>query len=156
MRTIERLLAEYGESHQHPTNKAVHWVCVPMIMFSLLALLYAIPFFTERSWWANWAALLLVAAWVYYARLSLPLLAGFILLGLAMLAGIHALSAMVGHAPGLLAIWAVIIFSMAWVGQFWGHKVEGKKPSFLRDVQFLLIGPAWLMHFLYKRAGIAY
>jgi uncharacterized membrane protein YGL010W len=55
-------------------------------------------------------------------------------------------------------LWVIslIIFFVAWIGQFYGHKVEGKKPSFLKDIQFLLIGPAWLMHFIYKRLGIPY
>ena len=58
------------------------------------------------------------------------------------------------NAP--LWVISLIIFFVAWVGQFYGHKVEGKKPSFLKDIQFLLIGPAWLMHFIYKRLGIPY
>jgi len=58
----------------------------------------------------------------------------------------------------LAPLWVVCIavFVLAWIGQFYGHKVEGKKPSFLKDIQFLLIGPAWLMHFIYKRLGIPY
>lgn len=53
-------------------------------------------------------------------------------------------------------IWqfALTLFVLAWAGQFWGHKVEGKKPSFFKDIQFLLIGPAWLLSFLYRRFGI--
>ena len=46
--------------------------------------------------------------------------------------------------------------TLAWIVQFYGHKIEGKKPSFLKDIQFLMIGPAWLMHFIYKKIGIAY
>jgi uncharacterized membrane protein YGL010W len=55
-------------------------------------------------------------------------------------------------------LWLVsaIVFVVAWIGQFYGHKVEGKKPSFLKDIQFLLIGPAWLLHFIYRRLGIPY
>jgi uncharacterized membrane protein YGL010W len=55
-------------------------------------------------------------------------------------------------------LWLVslVIFAVAWIGQFYGHKVEGKKPSFFKDIQFLLIGPAWLMHFVYKKLGIPY
>ena len=53
-------------------------------------------------------------------------------------------------------LWMVSIglFVAAWVVQFWGHKVEGKKPSFLKDVEFLMIGPAWLLSFIYERLGI--
>jgi uncharacterized membrane protein YGL010W len=45
---------------------------------------------------------------------------------------------------------SLLIFVVAWVGQFYGHHIEGKKPSFLKDLQFLLIGPAWVLEKLSK------
>ena len=138
------------------TNKFIHWVCVPAIMFSLLALLFSIPFFIERTWWANWAFVFLVLAWIYYARLSTIMLVGFMIIGSLMLWGIVSLYAATDYNAGKLALWALIIFVVAWIGQFIGHKIEGKKPSFLQDLQFLLIGPAWLMSFIFKKIGIGY
>jgi uncharacterized membrane protein YGL010W len=55
-----------------------------------------------------------------------------------------------------LAWLAVIVFVVAWVGQFIGHKIEGRRPSFLTDVQYLLIGPAWLMSKAMTRFGVRY
>ncbi|MBL0007271.1 MAG: DUF962 domain-containing protein [Saprospiraceae bacterium] len=156
MRPIDQLLETYGESHKNATNKLIHWVCVPAIMFSLLTLLFAIPFFVERSLWANWAFVLLVGAWIYYARLSMTMLIGFVVIGGLMLLGIMGLYGLAGYDAGTLALYAVIIFVVAWIGQFIGHKIEGKKPSFLQDVQYLLIGPAWLLHFIFKKVGINY
>ena len=156
MRPIDLLLETYGESHKNATNKLINWVCVPAIMFSLLTLLFAIPFFVERSLWANWAFVLLVGAWIYYARLSMTMLIGFIVIGGLMLLGIMGLYGLAGYDAGTLALYAVIIFVVAWIGQFIGHKIEGKKPSFLQDVQYLLIGPAWLLHFIFKKVGINY
>ncbi len=156
MRTIDTLLATYGESHQNPVNKLIHWICVPSIMFSLLALLFAIPFLGERTWWGNWAMVLLAGAWIYYARLSFSMLTGFIVIGGLMLWGIFRLYVASGFEPGKLALWALIIFVVAWIGQFIGHRIEGKKPSFLQDLQFLLIGPAWLLHFVFKKIGLKY
>jgi uncharacterized membrane protein YGL010W len=156
MRTIDQLLETYGESHMNATNKLIHWVCVPAIMFSLLALLFAIPFFSERTMWANWAFVFLVGAWIYYARLSVIMFIGFVVIGGLMLWGINGLYAMAGYEASKLALYAVVIFVVAWIGQFIGHKIEGKKPSFLQDMQFLLIGPAWLMHFIFKKLGIVY
>lgn len=156
MRTIDQLLNTYGESHRNATNKLIHWVCVPAIMFSLLTLLFAIPFFGERQLWANWAFVLLIGAWIYYARLSVTMLGGFLIIGGLMLWGITRLYAATGYDAGKLAIWALVIFVVAWIGQFIGHQIEGKKPSFLQDVQFLLIGPAWLLHFIFKKTGIKY
>jgi len=156
MRTIDQLLETYGESHKNATNKLIHWVCVPAIMFSLLMMLFAIPFFLEKSLWANWAFVFLVGAWIYYARLSIIMLVGFMVIGGLMLWGIMGVYNLVFHGDQTLAVYAVVIFVVAWIGQFIGHKIEGKKPSFLKDVQYLLIGPAWLLHFIFKKVGIGY
>ncbi|MEZ4961271.1 MAG: Mpo1-like protein [Saprospiraceae bacterium] len=155
-KAIDSLLEKYGESHQNGINKFIHWICVPSIMFSLLGLLYAIPFPVERGLFTNWAAVLLLAALVYYLRLSVPMFLGFVVIGGLMLYGIDAIYEMTIGDAGMLAIISLAIFVIAWIGQFIGHKIEGKKPSFLEDVQFLLIGPAWLLHFIFKKVGIAY
>ncbi|ALD21194.1 DUF962 domain-containing protein [Hymenobacter sp. DG25A] len=154
--TLNALLAEYGESHQNPTNKLVHWICVPLIMFSLLGLLWSVPMpagVHALSPWLNLATVVMVLAVVYYFRLSVPLAIGMVLITVVMAMGIRLIDAESG-----LPLWTIslIIFVLAWVGQFWGHKVEGKKPSFLKDLQFLLIGPLWLLHFVYRRLGWQY
>ena len=156
MKQIETLLNTYGESHMNATNKLIHWVCVPAIMFSLFTLLYAIPFFGERTWYANWATVVLVLAWIYYMRLSMIMFLGFVVIGLLIIWGIEGLYQLSGYNAGKLALYGLIIFAVAWIGQFIGHKIEGKKPSFLQDVQYLLIGPAWLMHFIFKKLNIGY
>ncbi len=155
-KTIDNLLEKYGESHQNGTNKLIHWVCVPSIMFSLFGLLYAIPFPVERSLFLNWGAVFLAAALVYYLRLSLPMFLGFVVIGGLMLWGVNAIYMATFGDAAMLALVSLAIFVVAWIGQFIGHKIEGKKPSFLEDVQFLLIGPAWLLHFIFKKVGIAY
>lgn len=154
MATINQLLEKYGESHQNHTNKMIHWICVPAIMFSLLGLLYQIPFpLTGKGLFTNWAAVFLALALVYYLRLSIPMFLGFIVVGGLLLWGIHAVSIASGPNAG----WVMLgIFVVAWIGQFIGHKIEGKKPSFLQDLQFLLIGPAWLLHFIYDQLGVRY
>ncbi len=156
MAKIDLLLEKYGESHQNGTNKLIHWICVPAIMFSLFGLLYSIPFFTERTLYTNWATYALLLALVYYMRLSKPMFIGFILIGGAMVYGVHAIYKFTYDDAIMLAIISFVIFAVAWIFQFIGHKIEGKKPSFLEDLQFLLIGPAWLLHFIYKKVGISY
>lgn len=157
MRKIDQLLAEYGESHQNMTNKAIHWVCVPLIFFSVTGLLASIPAgvlqkLSNGSPFAHWATLVLIIVLFYYASLSLPLSVGMFLFGALCLYVINIVTA-TGYP-----LWAtsISIFVAAWIGQFYGHQVEGKKPSFLKDIQFLLIGPAWLMHFIYRKLGIPY
>jgi len=159
MRKIDELLAEYGESHQNATNKMIHWICVPLIFFSVVGLIGSIPsqflvsVFGQGSWFANWATILLCVTLLYYITLSVPLALGMFLFGTFCLFVMRQLLA-IDVAP----LWAISIsiFVLAWIGQFYGHKVEGKKPSFFKDVQFLMIGPAWLMHFIYKKIGIPY
>ncbi|HAA14141.1 MAG TPA: hypothetical protein DCE41_21585 [Cytophagales bacterium] len=159
MRKIDALLNEYGESHQNAFNKRVHWICVPSIFFSIVGLITSIPsglvsdLLPGLGAYANWATVGMVMALVYYLRLSFPLFLGFILWGAFCLWGNVQLAGL-GFAP----LWAIslTIFVAAWLGQFYGHKVEGKKPSFFKDLQFLMIGPAWLLHFIYKRAGVKY
>ncbi len=157
MQPIETLLSNYGSSHQNTTNKLIHWLCVPAIMFSLLGILYAapFPFFAQKTWYFNWAAVVLAAALVYYFRLSRPMFFGFLLIGILTLLGNHALALSVGDGRNMVN-YSLSIFALAWVGQFIGHKIEGKKPSFLEDIQYLLIGPAWLMQFIFKKIGVKY
>ncbi len=159
MRKIDALLSEYGESHQNETNKAIHWICVPLIFLSVVGLIASIPaeivqsVLREGSPYANWATVILILVIVYYASLSVFLSFGMMLFAALCLFLIN-LVVQLDVAP--LWLISTIIFVVAWLGQFYGHKVEGKKPSFFKDIQFLLIGPAWLMHFVYKKIGIPY
>ncbi len=155
-KTMDWFLEKYGESHQNPTNKIIHWFCVPAIMFSLFGLLYAIPFPVERGLFTNWASVFYAFALIYYLRLSIPMFLGFLPIGTAIIFGINAIYNAVGADAGRLALISLGIFVVAWIIQFIGHKIEGAKPSFLEDVQFLMIGPAWLLHFIYKKIGIKY
>jgi len=157
MRKIDQLLSEYGESHQNATNKAIHWICVPLIFFSVVGIIASIPSGMVQSIlgnnpYANWATVLLIVTLAYYVTLSIPLAVGMMLFGALCLYMTRVIEAQ----GWTLWIASLIIFVAAWIGQFYGHKVEGKKPSFLKDLQFLLIGPAWLMHFVYKKIGLPY
>lgn len=154
MKTINQWLAEYGESHQNPTNKTVHWICVPLIFFSIVGLLFSIklPFFSLGDMQGNVALIVVTLTLIYYFTLSKSLTVG-LLLFTSLCIYLCYLIDQSDFAP----LWqvSVTVFVLAWIGQFWGHKVEGKKPSFLKDLQFLMIGPAWLMSFIYQRLGIA-
>jgi uncharacterized membrane protein YGL010W len=151
-RKIDLLLEEYGESHQNKINKMIHWVCVPIIVWCVLALISAIPFPVSVPG-LSWLSIVLVLVIAYYLLLSKSLAIGFV-----MISALSYWVITIYNAYSPLPIWqfALELFVVAWVGQFWGHKIEGKKPSFFKDVQFLMIGPAWLLSFVYKRLGINY
>jgi uncharacterized membrane protein YGL010W len=154
-RTMSDWLSEYGESHQNATNKAIHWVCVPVIFWCIIGLLSLIPvpeFLSEVIPAFNFAWLLVLFGLFFFARLSFSITIGMGLISGAFLLLAHQLN----HAmPDYALSVYVILFAVAWIGQFYGHKVEGKKPSFLKDLQFLLIGPAWLLSFVFKRLNIS-
>ncbi|GCD76984.1 hypothetical protein JCM31826_04660 [Thermaurantimonas aggregans] len=151
MKTADQWFDEYGQSHQNPTNKTIHWICVPLIFWSILGLFYAIPV-PETMTWFNWSYVLILLSLIFYLRLSLNLFVGIALFTLICLSILWLLD-----SSGLSIFYiSITVFVLAWIGQFIGHKIEGKKPSFFKDLQFLLIGPAWLMHFLYKKWGISY
>lgn len=139
-RKVDRLLAHYGESHRHPTNELIHFAAIPAIMLSLVGLLFALH---------PWVAYLFVAAsLVYYALLRSP---AFLL---AMLAGTALVLALV-HAMGSLVLpVSAAIFVVAWIFQFIGHKIEGRKPSFFEDIQYLWVGPLFVLSKLFLRLGI--
>ncbi|OAL78473.1 hypothetical protein AY606_08595 [Acinetobacter sp. SFB] len=129
MKTITEWLDEYSDSHQDKTNKAIHWVCVPAILFSIIGIL--------AHFSALLTALILVLTFIFYARLDL-------VLAVAMAALLIVMAWLIFILPVGTGFYSTI-FVLAWIGQFYGHKVEGKKPSFLKDLQFLLIGPVWCM-----------
>jgi uncharacterized membrane protein YGL010W len=152
MKSIQQWLSEYGESHKNETNKTIHWICVPSIFFSLVGFVYGIKLpWHVGSIQLNVAMILMALVIIYYASLSKTIWIGMLIFGLLCLWICQLI-----EASGLIPLWlfCIIVFVLAWIGQFYGHKVEGKKPSFLKDIQFLMIGPAWLMSFIYKKLGI--
>lgn len=155
MRKVHQWLNEYGESHTNETNKLIHWICVPAIFFSIAGLLYVIklPFFIVKNLQLNVAMIALLLTTIYYITLSIKIGMGMLLFGMSCLAVCYAVET---FFPFPLWLLCIIIFALAWIGQFYGHKVEGKKPSFFKDIQFLLIGPMWLMSFVYKKVGISF
>jgi uncharacterized membrane protein YGL010W len=156
MQNLQQLLDEYASSHVNRVNKLIHWLCVPPIVWSVVALLWSLPFPAALQSDAipiNWATLAVVLAQVYYYRLSVRLGTGILLFNLFLLWLTVVIEA---SAPWPLWQIALVVFVVAWIGQFIGHVLEGKRPSFFKDLQFLLIGPAWLMSFVYRSLGLRY
>ncbi|MFC5473976.1 DUF962 domain-containing protein [Paraherbaspirillum soli] len=141
-RKIDALLAIYAESHRNPVNEIIHCICIPAIIFAALGL-----------WW-TWhplvALLAAVLALLYYCSLSLAFAAGMALMMGAMLLVLALLPS--------AWIWplSIAVFVLAWIGQFIGHHIEGKKPSFFDDLRFLLIGPLFVLGIFYRRWQLRY
>ena len=151
MRSMQDWLDGYSADHQHPINQRLHWLCVPPIVWTVLALLWAIPVpprFLQPGAWAVLAMFLAFAwYWKHSHRLGIALLLAFVVLALLTAFAFDRLGA--AHLRWL----ALTVFVLAWVGQFIGHRFEGRRPSFLTDLSYLLIGPAWLMEKLLRKLG---
>jgi uncharacterized membrane protein YGL010W len=140
-RRIDELLAHYGESHRNPVNERIHFVAIPLILLSLLGLMAAVH---------PWLAYAFVAAsLVYYARLSPVFLLAMAIVSATALAVVYAMG------PWVLPL-SIVIFVGAWVAQFIGHKIEGKKPSFFEDLQYLWVGPLFVLSKLLAKLGVSW
>jgi uncharacterized membrane protein YGL010W len=138
-RPVTELLANYSESHQHPTNELIHYICVPAITLSLLGVIHAwIPI-------AAWA--IIGAGLAYYFFISKPLFLG---VAATLLPAMYLMLLI----PAKVLFWlSILVFIAAWIGQFYGHKIEGKKPSFFQDIVYLMVGPLFVLSHFYKRQG---
>ena len=154
MKSIDNWNQEYGVSHQNRTNKLIHYLCVPAIFMTVLGILWSIPFPDIGSpQWLNWAVVLALPAMFFYFALSFVV--GF---GMSVFTALTILFLQYWHNSMSVSVltMSIVVFVIAWVLQFIGHHIEGKKPSFLKDVQFLLIGPVWILCHFYKKLGIRY
>ncbi|CAF1542493.1 unnamed protein product [Adineta ricciae] len=151
-------LDEYSVSHQNPTNIIIHKICVPAITFTVLGFLWSMPL--PKAIRQNLGYLLshfipLVAigpVLAFYFRLSTKMATAMsILLALAMMV----LGVMEQKSVRIFRV-SLLIFVLAWIGQFIGHNIEGKKPSFFKDLQFLAVGPLWTLASAFRALGIEY
>ena len=152
-REIDRWLGSYSEDHRHRLNVLIHWICVPLILWAVIALLWVVPvpgFLGRPGFWAGMA---MVAALAFYLRLSRALCLGMFVAFVALGMLTETLYRVVGPQP--LAWLAFGVFVAAWIAQFVGHHVEGRRPAFFTDLAYLLIGPAWLVAKVMRRIGLA-
>lgn len=157
MRKIDQLFAEYAASHQNSTNKAIHWICVPLIFWTIVGFISLIPaphFCLSYFGCISIASLIAIAlVTVFYFTLSWRIATIMIFVMLLMEHFVYAVNIHLGRDSWMVYLG---VFIITWIFQFVGHKIEGKKPSFLKDLQFLLIGPIWLLHFILKKIGVKY
>jgi len=154
MRSIDTLLDNYTGDHLNPKNQLIHVICVPAIVWSVSAALWTIPVPEMYSKPGAWAALAMFGAWLYYWRLSKPLALGILVCFFA--AGLLNRWLFYRFGGTFLLELAIGVFVIAWIGQFIGHHIEGKRPSFLTDMVYLLVGPLWTLSKFYRRFNIEY
>ena len=155
MKTANQWFDEYAVSHQNETNQLVHYICVPLIFLSVIGLLMSIPntllqnsFKLHNPLLENWAIVVGIIISFFYMRLVFWYFIEMLFVILLCIVG----NFWLGNNVNLLYT-SITIFVLAWIGQFWGHKIEGLKPSFAKDLQFLLIGPLWVLQKLGKKSS---
>lgn len=152
MRSMQDWLDSYSADHRNPTNQIAHWLCVPPIVWSVIALLWIIPVPASFLRPGAWAVLVMVLAFYWYWKHSHTLATALLVVFAALGWFTWWLFGELGSAA--LGYLALGVFVVAWIGQFIGHHFEGHRPSFLTDVSYLLIGPAWLMAKLLRKLGV--
>ncbi|MGZ3789369.1 MAG: Mpo1 family 2-hydroxy fatty acid dioxygenase [Bacteriovorax sp.] len=148
MNRLERYLNEYALSHQNKTNVLIHKICVPAIMFSVLGILKAMP--VPDSWplWLDLSYFAIAGSLIFYGGLkNIRVLLAMALFFVPQVLILEFLR------PRFFLL-SLFIFVVAWILQFIGHKIEGKRPSFFKDLFFLLIGPVWVVTFFAEQMGI--
>ncbi|MCR8921556.1 DUF962 domain-containing protein [Dasania sp. GY-MA-18] len=143
---LQQQFAHYSQSHQHPSNLLIHAIAVPLIYLSVLGLLWAIPLPYGSN--AAWLGIAITCG--FYLRHSLSLCLGILALSALAVLG----CALLQQQNISVALTSLAIFIVAWLAQFIGHAIEGKKPSFFEDLSFLLVGPGWVLAKLYRRLHI--
>jgi uncharacterized membrane protein YGL010W len=148
---IDNWLTEYEKFHATVRNPLFHWTAIPMVIIGFSGLLWSLPVpaeFKDISALLNWGSAFLMVTAIYYFIISLSLAIGLLpfLLGLAaiqillMNAGLPALEISIGLlAGGIISL----ILSR-----------QGSALAIMRDLQLMMIGPAWLLSVLYKRFEI--
>jgi len=151
VKPLQHWIERYESFHQNPINRRIHLLCVPLIITSLIGLLWCVPVWIPgtEAWYPspNLAMVVMVLVSIYYLRLSIS-----IMLGVCFWAFLSAVLVLSIEASPLSVFWSSFgLFVLAWAGQFFGHHLEGQKPAFLEDLQFLLISPAWLVNGMHQK-----
>ena len=144
-------MSEYDVSHRNPTNQLIHKICVPLIILSVVGFIWSfpVPEAFQSIPYLNWATLFVAACLIFYLTLNFLMFLGMLILTVVM-----CWICVLFERAGILLPASIVIFVVSWIAQFYGHKIEGKKPSFLQDLAFLLIGPLWVLRVFYSKLGV--
>lgn len=142
MKTLDQWFCEYKESHQNRINQLIHKICVPLITFSIIGILWSLPFPGEIQFspYFNWGSVFVTACLAFYLILSFKMFLAMLLQTALMM---WILETLIPKQYFLKL--NLTIFVVSWILQFIGHKIEGRKPSLFNDLVFLLIGPVWVL-----------
>jgi uncharacterized membrane protein YGL010W len=134
--TLQTHFADYASHHQTAGNQLCHSIGIPLIVFSLIALLQQVPLMAVGGYTVTLAEVLIVGATLYYLTLDAVLAGGML--------AFSAASLFVGRSLPWTVSLALFVFG--WILQFVGHYVyEKRSPAFLKNLTHLLVGPLWIL-----------
>jgi|ERR1700746_613262 uncharacterized membrane protein YGL010W len=146
-----RQLAAYAQYHRDPYNCATHYVGIPMLFLAVILPLEALRVHTGR----HEIPLAII--------LTLPAIMGWIWLDLgvgatlfAILCPLFVVSELVVRHGFALTWWTTaILFGIGWLFQLLGHSTfEHRRPAFVDDLSFTLIGPMFVAAKLLVSLGL--
>ena len=148
-------LERYARNHDNLTYPLIYWAAVPMVVLGTVGLLWLLPTpdeFHAISPLLNWGSTFLMATTVYYFIISLPLAIGL----LPFMLGVAACQMWLGQSEfSPLRVSAGLLVAGT-IGLWLGHRNKRGLAPVLRDLQMMMIGPAWLLSVLYRRIGIPF
>jgi uncharacterized membrane protein YGL010W len=153
MNLADSWLEAYNEGHTVLANKALHWLCAPVLAASVVGVLWSLPVpeaFSGASKVFNWGTLSVMTVVVYYFILSIRLALGILPFVFGVVLGIAELDTL--DTPLWLVSSAGI--GIAGLGQLIGHLIEGGNASLMRDIHYVAIAPLWMLASVYRRLGI--
>lgn len=156
---VNQVIDDYSASHKNPINQAIQWICIPLLTFGVLGIVWSIPFpylafLGKYNGFVNWASFLIAFSIYYYYKTSPVLSYGILLFVFAFSAGIVGLEKFHTHNnwPTMGSV-CMGVFVLGLILQFIGYKYEGATPSLSSNLKLLLHGPLWLMYMLFKKLG---
>jgi len=148
---MEELLSRYSNDHRHIWNQRIHKIAVPALLASSVGMFTTLGrFFLPEIRLLSGGNLQIVFMLIWYGVLDrrLPRVMAPLLFGAA------ALITYIDRNHGDL-LWPLClgVFFMGWIFQFIGHRLEGNKPAFFSEFNYLMVGPMWVMITLRRRFG---
>ena len=143
MKTLVEEMSVYAAYHRDATNKAIHFIFVPLIVWSAMGLLIQAGSWPLGSLEVTLAHVIAVALLIYYLWLDLPLGIAMVFLFTFMLVTALQVDAALGSTAWMLFL---AVFAGSWVAQLVGHKAfEHRKPALVDNLWQVFVAPIFVM-----------
>ncbi|HEX7814932.1 Mpo1-like protein [Dyella sp.] len=152
-RRLAYLLEQYSLEHRRQAHRVLAALCVPLVLWSAIAVIWTIPVPPSLGQPGFWSVMLQIAVFAWYWKHSQRLGIGMlgVLIGLSVATHFMALA----MEPPMLRQTGLVVLVLAWAGLFAGRLLEYPRPSLRSMLATFFIGPAWLLDGLLRRLGMS-